>query len=114
MRLRDSVWIHYPPERVYAFFEHMDEHYLAWHPDHRLFRWEQGRGLREGVRFYFEEVIGRKLMKKQVEFTRLESPNQPCGEVANLAVEIGIAIDACAPIVGPLPFGQYISVLVMR
>lgn len=72
MRLRDSIWIRSTGERFFEFFEHMDANYLRWHPDHRTFRWEDGRGLREGVTFYFEEVIGGKPMKKRVVFTRLE------------------------------------------
>jgi uncharacterized protein YndB with AHSA1/START domain len=72
MRLRDSIWIRATPAQVFAFFEAMDENYLRWHPDHRLFRWEHGRGVREGVIFYFEEEIGGTRMKKRVHFTRVE------------------------------------------
>lgn len=71
MRLRDSIWIRTTPEQVYQFFERMDEHYVQWHPDHLLFRWVEGRGVERGVVFYFEELIGGKLMKKRVHFTRL-------------------------------------------
>jgi hypothetical protein len=72
MRLTDTIKIRSTPERFFAFFQQMEQNYLRWHPDHRLFRWEEGRGLREGVTFYFEEVIGGKLMKKKVVFTRIE------------------------------------------
>ena len=72
MRLRDTTWIDATPEQVFAFFEHMDEHYLEWHPDHQLFRWEEGHGLHKGVVFYFEETIGGTLMKKRVVITRIE------------------------------------------
>jgi hypothetical protein len=72
MRLTDTIKIRSTPERFFAFFQQMEQNYLKWHPDHRLFRWEEGRGLREGVTFYFEEVIGGKLMKKKVVFTRIE------------------------------------------
>lgn len=72
MRFHDTTWIRAAPEQVFAFFEAMDANYLRWHPAHRLFRWERGQGLEEGVVFYFEEVIGGKLMKKRVEFTRIE------------------------------------------
>ena len=75
MLLRDTIRIRATPEQVFAFFETMDANYLRWHPDHRLFRWEEGRGLREGVVFYFEEEIGGKVMKKRVVFTRIE-PNR--------------------------------------
>jgi hypothetical protein len=63
MRLSDTIFIRAPPERFFAFFDEMDANYLRWHPDHRLFRWEEGRGLRVGVVFYFEEVFGGKLLK---------------------------------------------------
>jgi hypothetical protein len=72
MRLHDSIWIRTTPRQVFRFFETMDEHYLRWHPDHLLFRWEEGRGVREGVVFHFEETIGGKRMKKRVHFTRVE------------------------------------------
>lgn len=72
MILRDTVVIRSTPDAFFAFFEAMETNYLRWHPDHRLFRWEEGRGLGEGVVFYFEEVIGGKLLKKRVVFTRIE------------------------------------------
>jgi uncharacterized protein YndB with AHSA1/START domain len=75
MRLRDSIWIRTSPELVFEFFEAMDANYLRWHPDHLLFRWEQGRGVKPGVVFYFEETIGGTRMKKRVHFTRVE-PNR--------------------------------------
>jgi hypothetical protein len=75
MILHDSILINTTPDRIFAFFEHMDENYLRWHPDHLLFRWEKGRGLSEGVEFYFEEHIGEQLLKKRVRFTHIE-PNR--------------------------------------
>jgi hypothetical protein len=72
MRLTDTIWIRTTPAAVFQFFERMDEHYLGWHPDHQLFRWEQGHGVREGVVFYFEEMIGGKPMNKRVVFTHVE------------------------------------------
>ncbi len=71
MLLRDSITIATTPERISAFFDEMDANYLRWHPDHLLFRWESGRGLEEGVEFYFEEIIGGQKMKKRVVFTRV-------------------------------------------
>jgi len=72
MILEDRTEIEAPAGRIFAFFEHMDEHYLAWHPDHVAFRWTKGQGLKPGVEFYFEEYIGGKLLKKTVRFTRIE------------------------------------------
>jgi hypothetical protein len=73
MRIVDTITIDSTADAFFDFFERMDEHYLQWHPDHQLFRWVKGRGVAEGVEFYFEEIIGGKLMKKHVVFTRVES-----------------------------------------
>lgn len=70
MVLHDSVHIRTTPQAIYRFFEHMEENYLQWHPDHVLFRWTTGRGVASGNIFYFEEYIAGKLLKKRVVFTR--------------------------------------------
>lgn len=73
MVLREEIEVCATPGDVFAFFEGMDNaRYLAWHPDHKLFRWTQGSGLAMGNQFYFEEVIAGKLLKKNVVFTRIE------------------------------------------
>ena len=73
MVLRDSIEVHAPVARLFEFFDGMSqERYLGWHPDHKVFRWTQGRGIGLGNRFYFEEVIAGKLLKKSVVFTRIE------------------------------------------
>ena len=71
MRLVASTVMRTTPEAVFAFFDNMAENYRRWHPDHVLFRWEGAGGLREGVRFDFEERISGKLLKKRVRFTRI-------------------------------------------
>lgn len=71
MILRDETFIQARPETIFRFFEEMDANYLAWHPDHLLYRWEQGRGVKPGVVFYFEERINGKLLRKRVRFTRV-------------------------------------------
>lgn len=43
-------------ERVVAFFEHLDRHYLEWHPDHIAFVWIDGD---HHDAFRFDETIGR-------------------------------------------------------
>jgi hypothetical protein len=63
------------PATVFAFFTAMESNYKRWHPDHVLFRWLDPPALRQGVRFYFEERIAGKLLKKTVAFTRLEPPS---------------------------------------
>lgn len=73
MILEDVTRIRTRPERIFRFFEEMDQdHYLAWHPDHLAYRWVKGRGLKEGNVSYFEERINGKLLKKKVRFTRIE------------------------------------------
>ena len=71
MRLTASTFIRTTPEAVFVFFANMAENYRRWHPDHVLFRWEGKGGLYEGTRFYFEERITGKLLKKRVRFTRI-------------------------------------------
>jgi hypothetical protein len=75
MLLQDVTQIRTTPERIFAFFEEMDANYTRWHPDHILFDWVRGRGVREGNRFRFEERIGGHLKKQTFEFTRVE-PNR--------------------------------------
>lgn len=75
MILEDSIVIQAGPEAVFQFFVDIENHYLAWHPDHVLFRWEDGRGGQLGSIFYFEEHIGGRLLKKRCVYTRIV-PNE--------------------------------------
>ncbi len=72
MILRDRIEPNADGRAVFDLFEPMASHDLGWHPDHKLFRWVRGRGLRVGHVFCFEEVINGKLLKKEVVFTRVE------------------------------------------
>jgi hypothetical protein len=72
MILRDQIDVTASADALYAFFEDIERHYLAWHPDHRLFRWVEGHSLAIGHRFHFEEVIAGKLLKKTVVITQLQ------------------------------------------
>jgi hypothetical protein len=73
MILRDAIEVRAPVARLFEFFDGMSQaRYLGWHPDHKVFRWTEGRGVRPGNRFHFEEVIAGKLLRKSVEFTRVE------------------------------------------
>lgn len=73
MILRDAIDFPGGPSEFLGFFDGMDNtRYLSWHPDHKLFRWTKGQGLRVGNEFYFEEVIAGKLLKKNVVLTRVE------------------------------------------
>lgn len=57
--------------RLFSFFAGMEENYLRWHPDHVAFRWLDAPALKPGTRFYFEERIAGKLLKKTVVFTQV-------------------------------------------
>lgn len=73
MVLRDAIELSASSADVFSFFEDMDnDRYLGWHPDHKVFRWTKGKGLKVGNEFYFEEVIAGKLLKKKVVFTRID------------------------------------------
>jgi hypothetical protein len=73
MILRDSIEVRAAASTFFDFFDGMSQQrYLAWHPDHKVFRWARGQGVRLGHRFYFQEVIAGKLLKKSVEFTRID------------------------------------------
>jgi hypothetical protein len=69
--LKDSIMINASPEVIFQFFEEMEHNYRQWHPDHVLYRWVSGKGVKEGHIFYFEEYIAGKLLKKRVVFTRV-------------------------------------------
>lgn len=71
MILSDTTDIAVSPATIFDFFEEAEEHYRDWHPDHVLFRWIDGRGVRVGNVFYFEERINGKLLKKRVAFTKV-------------------------------------------
>lgn len=68
-----SPVIHADPQKVFSFFLKMESNYLRWHPGHVSFRWLDKPALRPGVRFYFEERINGKLLKKSVVFTVIET-----------------------------------------
>lgn len=75
MRLTDSTWIRTTPERAFGFFENLDATFLGWHNNHHCFRWEEGRGMREGVVLYFEELLGLTVMETRMTVIRVE-PNR--------------------------------------
>jgi hypothetical protein len=70
-----SPFIRATPSTIFAFFAQMDANYLRFHPDHVEFRWLDPPALQPGVRFYFAERVGGKLLKKTVAFTRVEPPS---------------------------------------
>jgi uncharacterized protein YndB with AHSA1/START domain len=69
--LRHEIEIEAPPEKVYAFFENIEENYTKWHPDHRVFRWMTEGGLKQGAVAYSEQMVGGKLHKLRARFTKV-------------------------------------------
>ncbi len=66
MILTESAVIKAPPDRLVAFFETLDRHYLDWHRDHVSFTWlDPNRGS-----FHFVERIGRWTLDMRMHITR--------------------------------------------
>lgn len=62
--LRHSIEIETTPEKIWEFFENLDQNYTAWHPqDHVLFKWTDGEPLKEGTTFYAEQYVRGKITK---------------------------------------------------
>jgi hypothetical protein len=57
IRLTDSILIHVPPERVWAFLDDLPARYREWHEDHLTCRFEQGKRLEVGTVLYVEERL---------------------------------------------------------
>ena len=71
MIIEDKILINSKPDKVFQFFESMDENYLQWHKDHICYRYVKGKGLKEGVVVYFEEKIGDEMLKKTVAYNKI-------------------------------------------
>lgn len=72
MLITESVSIRNTAEQLFEFFDGLEANFPRLHPDHRLFRWEKGRGVHQGVTFYLEETIGGRLIQRRFAFTRVE------------------------------------------
>lgn len=59
--LRDSIFIRATAAGAYNWFEHLDEHYLDWHPDHVTCRFPSDRLPGPGAKIYIEEILHGKL-----------------------------------------------------
>jgi hypothetical protein len=68
--LRDVVEIDAPPERVFDWFQHLDENYRSWHPDHVSCRYLEGSALEDGSVLYAEEYLHGRLHR--LKFTLVE------------------------------------------
>jgi hypothetical protein len=56
--LTDRTTIPAPPERVWAWFAELDEHYRDWHPEHLMWRTLSGPALKSGTIVFADEWIG--------------------------------------------------------
>jgi uncharacterized protein YndB with AHSA1/START domain len=72
MILSQTTLIQAPAERIFSFFDDMEENYTRWHPDHITFRWLQEGRQSVGNRFYFEERIHGHHLKRTMRYTRVE------------------------------------------
>lgn len=67
--LKDSVTIKTTPAEVFNWFEHLDEHYLAWHPSHVSCRYLKKHTLETGAVLCIEETLHGKLHKLHFHIT---------------------------------------------
>jgi hypothetical protein len=80
--IKDSIEIETTTEKIWGFFDNLEENYLSWHPeDHVACRWLKGRPHQIGSIAYFEEMLGGKLRKIKVKIAKVEkykySENKP-------------------------------------
>jgi hypothetical protein len=69
--LRDTIEIGTSPEKVFDFFIHFRENFMAWHPDHvRCWYLEDGP-LEEGSTFFVQEYLHKKVMTLEFHVTKL-------------------------------------------
>lgn len=69
--IHHEIEIDASPERVYAFFENIEENYTKWHPDHVVFRWIKGNAIQEGAVAYSEQRVHGRLHRMSVKFTKV-------------------------------------------
>jgi uncharacterized protein YndB with AHSA1/START domain len=69
--IRHEIEIAASSASVYSFFEHIEENYTKWHPDHVVFRWIKGDGLAEGSVAYSEQRMRGKVHGLPARFTKV-------------------------------------------
>jgi len=72
MQISDTVEINAPPEVLFDWLSHLDQHYRQWHPDHRDCYWLRGDHMAVGSVLYAEEILHNKLHKLRYRITRVE------------------------------------------
>lgn len=73
--LRDSIEIKTTHEKIFQWFVHFEENFIAWHPDHLKCCWLKGKPFEEGSILYVEEYLHGKLHKMRFLGTKVE-PNR--------------------------------------
>ena len=73
--IQDTVTIKTTPADVFHWFEHLDEHYLSWHPSHVSCCYLKKHTLEVGAILYAEEYLHGKLHKLKFNLTNV-IPNQ--------------------------------------
>jgi hypothetical protein len=61
--ITDKIEIKSSPKEIWDFFRNLEQNYIDWHPiDHRKFIWT-GEPMKEGSRWYAEEMAHGRLFK---------------------------------------------------
>jgi hypothetical protein len=71
IRLRNTILIHAPPERVWAWLDDLPSHYRDWHPAHLTCRYERGQHLEAGAVLYTEELLHHRLHRLRLRATEV-------------------------------------------
>ena len=73
--IKDTVTIKTTASDVFHWFEHLDEHYVSWHPSHVSCCYLKKHALEVGAILYAEEYLHGKLHKLKFNLTKV-IPNQ--------------------------------------
>lgn len=71
IRLRDSILIDVPPERVWAWLNELPTHYREWHPAHVTCRYDRGECLEVGAVLYVEEYFHERVHRLRLRATEV-------------------------------------------
>lgn len=71
IRLRDSILINVPAERIWAWLNDLPLHYREWHTDHVTCRYERGKSLEIGAVLYVEEYLHQRLHRLRLRATEV-------------------------------------------
>ena len=71
IRLRDSILIEAPPDRVWTWLNDLPLHYRDWHPDHVTCRFERGQSLEVGAVLYVEEHLHQRMHRLRLRATEV-------------------------------------------